>query len=359
MRILIINPFGIGDVLFTTPVIRAIKDAYPDSFLGYWCNERVRPVLENNPFIDKIFALSRGDWKKIWKQSKINAIREALALRSEIRKYKFEIAIDFSLDHRYGLLARYLGIEKRIGINYKNRGRFLTDKIDIDYYRDKHVVEYYLDTLQFLNIPRPEKPKIEVFLTEQEKKWAQNFLLHYGIGSEQSIIAIAPGGGESWGKDAFYKHWPAENYKKLIKLITQNLNLKIIIFGSRPETEICNTIAHGLASQKVINTSGKLTLSQFMALVEKCRVLICNDGGPIHVAVGLEVRTVSIFGPVDEKVYGPYPEDGHTIIKKDLPCRPCYKNFRFPGCNNNHKCLKDISVEEVYSAVEKLLVKKP
>lgn len=358
MKVLIINPFGIGDVLFTTPVIRAIKNAYPDSFLGYWCNERVKPVLENNPFIDKIFALSRGDWKKIWKKSKIKAIRKALALRKQIKKEKFEVAIDFSLDHRYGLLAKHFGIKKRIGMNYKNRGRFLTDKIDIDYYRDKHVVEYYLDTLQFLNIPRPENPEVEVFLTEQEKKWAEEFLLRHDIDSEQSIVAIAPGGGESWGKDAFYKHWPYENYRELIRLIIQNLNSRIIIFGSSSEVEICKKVTKDFHPQKVINTAGKLTLSQFMALLAKCRVLICNDGGPIHVAVGLGVRTISIFGPVDEKVYGPYPEDGHIIIKKDLPCRPCYKNFRFSGCNNNHRCLKDISAEEVYSAVEKMVVKK-
>ncbi len=70
-KFLIINPFGIGDVLFTTPVIRAIKDNQPDSFIGYWCNERVEPILKNNPRIDKIFALSRGDIRKIYHQFRI------------------------------------------------------------------------------------------------------------------------------------------------------------------------------------------------------------------------------------------------------------------------------------------------
>jgi len=356
MRILIINPFGIGDVLFTTPLIRAIKEAHPDAFLGYWCNERVEAVLKNNPSIDKIFILSRGDLKKIWKKSKIKGLRKVLNLRNEIKKEGFEISIDFSLDHRYSLMARYSGIKKRIGINYKNRGKFLTEKIDIDWYKDKHVVEYYLDTLNFLGILRPQNPRLEVFLSPEERPWADRFLEENRVGKEEIIIGVSPGGGESWGENAVYKHWPVENYRELIKAIIRESNSKVIIFGSQSETEICKTVSSDLPEDKVINTAGELTIFQFIALLEKCKLLICNDGGPIHVATGLKVNTVSIFGPVDEKVYGPYPpEENHIVIKKDLPCRPCYRNFRFPGCDNNHRCLRDITVKEVYSTVKELM----
>ena len=342
--------------MFTTPVIRAIKEAYPQAFIGYWCNERVEPVLKNNPNIDKIFALSRGDWKKIWKRNKIEAIRRGWDLRKEILNEKFEISIDFSLDHRYGLMARSFGIKRRIGINYKNRGKFLTEKIDIDWYKDKHVVEYYLDTLSFLNIPRPQNPRLEVFLSSEERQWADRFLKENRLEEKDSIIGVSPGGGESWGENAVYKHWPVENYRELIKVIIRESNSKVIIFGSQSEIEICKTVSSDLLEDKVINTAGELTIFQFIALLEKCKLLICNDGGPIHVATGLKVNTVSIFGPVDEKVYGPYPpEENHIVIKKDLPCRPCYRNFRFPGCNNNHRCLRDITVKEVYSAVKELI----
>ncbi len=357
MRILIINPFGIGDVLFTTPVIRAIKNAYPQAFIGYWCNERVVPVLKNSPNINKIFALSRGDWKKIWKRNKIEAIRRGWDLRKEILNEKFEISIDFSLDHRYGLMARSFGIKRRIGINYKNRGKFLTEKIDIDWYKDKHVVEYYLDTLNFLDIPRPQNPRLEVFLSPEERQWADGFLKENRFEEKDVIIGVSPGGGESWGENAVYKHWPSEKFKNLIELVIKNFNSKVIIFGSENEKNICNQIVAAFASERVINTAGKITLSQFMALVERCKLLVCNDGGPIHVATALGVKTVSLFGPVDEKVYGPYPPEGnYIVIKKDLPCRPCYRNFRFPGCDNNHRCLRDITVKEVYSTVKKFLI---
>ena len=89
----------------------------------------------------------------------------------------------------------------------------------------------------------------------------------------------------------------------------------------------------------------------------KMRLVVTNDGGPLHMASALGVKTVSIFGPVDEKVYGPYPpSDKHIVItNKNITCRPCYKNFRFWGCPNNLSCVKDITVDEVFTAVRSLL----
>ena len=84
--------------------------------------------------------------------------------------------------------------------------------------------------------------------------------------------------------------------------------------------------------------------------------MLTNDGGPLHMAVALGVKTVSIFGPVDDKVYGSYPpSEKHTVIKKDLPCRPCYYNFKIPVCEQDKYCLKGISADEVFNSVKNIL----
>lgn len=111
-KFLLINPFGIGDVLFTTPVIRAIRDSYPDGSIGYWCNERVKDILKDNKNIDFVFALSRGDIKRMYRQSRLKGIYRFFSLLRSIKKHRFDIAVDFSLDHRYSLLAKILGIKK-------------------------------------------------------------------------------------------------------------------------------------------------------------------------------------------------------------------------------------------------------
>ena len=90
------------------------------------------------------------------------------------------------------------------------------------------------------------------------------------------------------------------------------------------------------------------------ALFEQCRLAIVNDAGPLHVAVAVGVKTVSIFGPVDPKIYGPYPAEGHSVVQKDLPCQPCYRRFCMANCEHI-SCLSELSVEEVYRKVKGIL----
>ena len=353
-RFLIINPFGIGDVLFTTPVIRAIRDTYPDSAIGYWCNQRVGEVLRNNPKIDKVFALSRGDIKKIYNKSWIKGMCEFLSLLRRIKQERFDISLDFSLDHRYSLISKLLGIKKRVGFNYKKRGRFLTHKINIEGYQSKHVVEYYLDLLKFIEI-KPQGYNLELFVSESHKIKSKNLLARYGITEKDLVIGIAPGGGASWGKDATFKHWSALKYAQLADKIAKNFPSRILILGDESERPIADVTVSAM-KYKPLDFTGRTSLEELAALISNLNILITNDGGPLHIAVALGIKTAAIFGPVDTLVYGPYPASSkHIVIDKDFYCRPCYRNFRFTGCTYDRRCIRDITVDEVYSAVEKLI----
>jgi len=353
-KFLIINPFGIGDVLFTTPVIKALKQQYPESFIGYWSNLRVAPILENNPQINKVFALSRGDLKKIYQESFFKGLGSALKLIWEIKKEHFDICLDFSLDHRYSLLAKIIGVRKRIGFNYKGRGRFLTERVDLDSYRDKHVVEYYLELLKFLNIPVDDK---NLFLTvsSQAELKAKNILSAAGIEEADCLIGIVPGAGGSWGTDASIKHWPALKFAQLASKLMDKLGAKVLILGDETERKIATVIVHAMAN-KPTDLVGKTGLEILPAIIKNCNLLITNDGGPMHLAVALGTKSVSVFGPVSEVVYGPYPATSeHLVVKTDIACSPCYQNFRLSVCDQDRECLKQVTVDMVFNAAVKLL----
>ncbi len=354
-KFLIVNPFGIGDVLFTTPVIRAIKDSEPNSIIGYWCNERVKDILRNNPNIDKIFALSRGDLKKIYRKSIFQGIYKSLNLLYKIRKEKFDTLLDFSLDHRYSLIAKFFGIKKRIGFNYKNRGRFLTHKIDIDGYSDKHVVEYYLDLLKPIGI-KPKNYNLELIISQSCRRKSKDILAECGINDKDLIIGIAPGAGASWGQDASLKHWPAIRFGQLADRIINDFGAKIVILGDESERPIADTIINSMHNQ-AIDLVGRTSLEELSAVINNLHILIANDGGPLHIAVTLGKKTISFFGPVDPKVYGPYPPDEkrHIVLRKNLSCSPCYSKFRLSPCQKNKECLEKIDVEEALEAVNRLL----
>ena len=353
-KFLIINPFGIGDVLFTTPVIKAIKDSYPDAVVDYWCNQRVEPLLTANPDINKIFALSRGDLKKIFHKSILEGIYKFFNLLYRIKKEHFDISLDFSSEDRYSLIIKLLGIKRRVGFNYKKRGRYLTDKVDTEGYSSKHVVEYYLDLLKPLGI-KPKRHNLALHVSNTADLKSGNILSRYGISDKDLIIGIAPGAGASWGKDAAIKHWPAIRFAQLADTIISDFGAKVLILGDESEKPIADIIVNTMQN-KAIDLTGKTTLEELIAIISKLRILIANDGGPLHMAVAEGINTVSIFGPVDDLVYGPYPPDeNHLVVKKDLSCRPCYRNFMMPQCDREKECLKSISTEEVLTCVRRLL----
>jgi len=95
-----------------------------------------------------------------------------------------------------------------------------------------------------------------------------------------------------------------------------------------------------------------------MGILTRCTLVVTNEGGPLHMAVALGVKTVSLFGPVDEKTYGPYSmNDDHIVVsRKDVGCRPCYKKFKYNNCEKR-LCLDSITVDEVLEAAERLLKK--
>ncbi|HLD82915.1 MAG TPA: glycosyltransferase family 9 protein [Candidatus Omnitrophota bacterium] len=353
-RFLLINPFGIGDVLFTTAVIKAIKAGHPDAFVGYWCNIRVQGILKDNPDIDRVFALSRGDLKRIYNRSVSEGIWKLLSLLRQIKKERFSVLLDFSLDHRYSLIAKLLGIKRRIGFNYKKRGRFLTDKIDIEGYSSKHVVEYYLDLLKPLGI-KSDTNSLYLNINGSEKIKSRGALRRLGIDTQQFLVGIAPGAGGSWGKDAGLKHWPAIKFAQLADKITSEFKAKIIILCDESERPIADVIVN-TADSKPIDLAGKTTLEELAAMIGSLNLLITNDGGPLHMAVALGIKTVSIFGPVDDRVYGPYPRDNkHIVIKGGLSCQPCYQQFRMPLCDKDRECIKSIPVDEVFLAARSLI----
>ena len=251
-------------------------------------------------------------------------------------------------------MAKIIGIKKRIGFNYKGRGRFLTDKIDITGYNDKHAIEYYLDLLRFLDIT-PKRKDLDLKIPGSLRAQAKDMLSKVGVKEEDLLVGIAPGAGGSWGKDAVYRHWPALKFAQIADRLVERFKARILLLGDESDKHLAGVITNAMRS-KPIDFTGKIGLNLLPAIINNCGLFISNDGGPMHIAVGLGVKTVTVMGPVDEKVYGPFPLDNnHKVLAWQGECRPCYKNFRLPECKRDRECLKGISVDEVYEAVVKIL----
>ncbi len=351
--VLIINPFGIGDVLFSTALVESLGRQVEGCHIGFLCNRRTEDLLKNNPLIDWVFVFEKDEYRNLWNKSKTECIKKFILLLRDIKAKRFDTVIDLSLNRQFGFITWLIGIPRRIGLNYKNRGIFLTDKIDIAGYNEKHIVEYYLSLLGLIEL-KPTANYLMLYISDEDREWAKDFLTASGIKEGDLVIGIVPGGGASWGKDAVIKHWEKEKFAELADRLAEKHNAKILILGSEAEKDICESVKKDMKNA-VIDACGRTAILQFAALAGMCNLVIANDGGPLHIAVAMGAKTVGIFGPVDEKVYGQYPSsDKHRAVTGKAECRPCYKNFKLRDCDIR-RCLDTISPEEVFKAAEETL----
>ena len=352
-KILIINTFGVGDVLFTTPLISNLKANDPDVYIGYICNRRTAALLERNSKVDRIFVYERDEFNAVYQRSKFGMVKKFRKFLKEVQDDRFDLVIDVSLSRGTGFLTWMIGIKRRIGFNYKNRSIFLNKRIPLKGYEEKHVVEYYLSLLKEFGVEVRSKD-LELTLNEDDFKWAKSFMSSNGTFSNGNpVIGLVPGGGASWGKESAYKRWPAEKYAKLADKLIEKFSATTILMGDKNELALCTKVSDAML-HKPIMACGETTINQFAALAQKCSLMIVNDGGPLHIAAAAGVRTVSIFGPVDENVYGPYPIGEHIVIKNEIACRPCYRRFRKAICEHI-SCLNQLPVETVLERIEGVL----
>jgi lipopolysaccharide heptosyltransferase II len=353
---LLINPFGIGDIIFSTPLIRNLKENFPEAKVFYLCNKKTYPILKNHPLIDKVFIYERDEFVDVQRKSLWGWLKKFQEFILDIKKEKIDVCLDLSLNTQYGFFAWLAGIPKRYGLDYKSRSKFLNRKIKIDGFVDKHVADYYLDTLKLLNIT-VNRCGLEVYTDLVSKEWANEFFKKNSILKEDFVIGIAPCGGDAFGKDNYLKRWPSERFSLLIDRLVDEYKAKIFIFSGPKEKEDVIGIMHPLKHKKAVFEFSDTSLEKTIALVERCQLFISNDTGILRFAEGLNKKIVALYGPIDEKIYGPYSlQEGRVVVlKKDLPCRPCYRQFKLSACLENRKCLLDISVEEVLTAVRKVM----
>ena len=354
IKILIINPFGIGDVLFSTPLINALNKKYPGSSITYICNKRSYDILKNNPHISNIYIFEKDDYRKLWAESKLKLVKELTSLIGSLKQDSYDMVFDMSLGYIYSLvLLLFVGIPIRVGFNYRARGRFLTHKVTIDGFNKKHVIEYYLGLGGLVGLDISDK-EMELAIAREDRTWADVYLSEERISKDEKICGIIPGCGASWGVYANHRRWSTWKFAEVADYIASHYGHRILIFGEEKEHELCMKTQSEMKTP-AIQLCGETKLSQFSALLDRCDIVITNDGGPLHMAVALKKKTISIFGPVDEHSYGPYPPaDRSIVITAQEACRPCYKNFKHKECGSL-KCLANLRPDKVIKAVDILL----
>jgi heptosyltransferase-2 len=349
-KILIRGVNWIGDAVLTVPAIRAIRNTFPEAHITLLVKPWVAEIFKENPDIDEIILYSDS----------FKGLKGKFKIAKLLRAKKFDKAILLQNAFDAALISWLARIPERIGYKRDYRSLLLTKAVPVNSdILNQHQIRYYLDLLRLIDIETIEiNPYI--YLTDDERLWARNLISSSLPDHNLPLIGINP--GATYGSA---KRWPSERFADLTIKVINELNGRIIIFGSESEVEIANEIITEINKLKIklkiekkgsriLTMSGKTSLRELAALISECDAFITNDSGPMHMSSALHVPIVAIFGSTNKTATGPFGQ-GHKIISKDLPCAPCMKR----ECPEKHlKCMTEITADEVFAALQEVLPQK-
>ncbi len=343
-NILIIKLSSIGDVVHALPFLEVLKISYPDSRIDWLIEEEASQVISGHPAINRVIISKRKAWEKeILNPLKFTKVfSEAVGFYKELRSSSYDIVVDLQGLFRSGFLTALSRGKRKIGMSGGREGAsfFLKEPaVSVDY--DQHAINRYLNVASYLDC-KTVRFKGEIPVFEQDKKLADGVL---GPDTENnSIIAINP--MAKWKT----KLWEPNKFSELASGLQKDLNCRIIFTGSGQDRAIIDEmIKHMGNAAGPVNLAGLTSLKELACLYSRCSVLICTDTGPMHIAAAMGCSVVALFGPTAPLRTGPYGT-GHRVIRSGIDCSPCFKK----ECDDT-KCMKDITVDEVFAAVSGLI----
>lgn len=344
-RILLVRLDDIGDVLLATPVIRNLKEAFPDASLDMLVKSSTAEIVENHPCVDRIWTLEPF-WMRTAKPSRPSVIWD---LVHYLRQQRYDLALELRGNPFNILLVALSGSRWRVGFGAQGLGFLLTSVVPYDV-SAKHEIERNLDLLRALELPvHFNKP--ELFLSDTARLEAEDFLFKHNLLQQSPIVCIHP--GAPW----LPRRWPQERFVLLVDTLVERYLAGIVLIGSHSEAGLCAAIRELVSSKnrdQVAVASGLLSLSGSAALIERANLFIGNDSGPMHIAQALGTETIALFGPQTPDSFGPYQSSATAIYKK-VPCSPCVQKAG-RGCARGFACcqgLLEISHEDVFNLIER------
>jgi len=336
-RLLIRSTNWIGDAVMTTPAVRAIRRHFPGASISLLAKPWVAPVFAHSPHVDEIIVYEANGRHR----GAMGPIRLARDLRSR----DFDAAILLQNAIEAALIAFLAGIPMRIGFDTDARRLLLTHPVRCTRaVKAIHQTGYYLKILEGVGIP-PRGRTLELSLGNANRKRAEEILAKRGILPGSRIVGLNP--SATYGPA---KQWFPERYAALGDRLSRTLDASIVIFGGPADSNLGRHITE-MMQTPAADLSGRTSLGEAMALIERCDAFVTNDSGLMHVAAAVNTPLVAIFGSTNSTTTSPYSPTSR-IVRVPIECSPCMQ----PVCPLGHmNCMRLVSVKMVAEAVEDLL----
>ncbi|NUN69545.1 MAG: glycosyltransferase family 9 protein [Bacteroidetes bacterium] len=335
-RILLTRMKYIGDVVLTTPIIRALRDAYPDAHLAYLGDAKAVSLLRNNPYLDEIIPFDFKNDHFLYQAS----------MYWRMFRGNYDLTIDLYSNPRSALMTFATRAMVRIGGDTRGRGKLYTIRVGDDGTLKSAILHHY-QSLKPLGIA-PSHTRTEIFLDDAEKAEASALLGSLGVDGSRPIVALHP--GATWPN----KVWLKEQFRGLIGRLLAESECDVLLSPGPNDGALMDYLREGYRNR--VHPLPLLPVRELAAVLSHCRVFVANDCGPMHIGVAVGAKTIGIFGPEPPEIWFPYDRSaGHLPMFRKLECSPC----RTTACHRQGagfmECMTSITVNDVLHAVKERL----
>jgi ADP-heptose:LPS heptosyltransferase len=320
----------LGDVLMTTPSIRALREAFPAATIDFLTERPSQQLLEHNPHINNVIAVPAK-----------RSLRNNIEIVKKLRNAKYDLAIDFNGLPSSAWLSWLSGAPKRLGINHRGRGLLYTSRMPFS--QSPYSAQNKLDMLQSLGIVS-QNHKLDFFTSASDKDWAAQTLHSLGVQDTDFLVTVSPVSRQP------YKVWPAKNFAIVADHIAQKYNAKILfVFGPGEEKFVQDVLEH--MTTKPLPTNYPMpSLAQTKALFERANLHIGNDNGPAHFAIAAGTAVITVFGEPRSENWSPPNNPRVKALEHFLDCK---NHCSYPSCQL--ECLTGTTAMAVCHTADTLL----
>lgn len=339
-NILIIAPNWIGDAVLSLPVVDVCSHLWPEANLTVLARAQVVELFEAREPEVRVLEYERGIGAQ--------RLRNLVGFGRRLRRERFDLALLLPNSLGSAVMTWLAGVPQRLGYSTDGRGWLLTQGLkDRRKERGLHQVDYYMELIRSLGayqVDRTPRLKLKPEITERGRALLDGL----GIDRNELVIGVHP--GAAYGET---KRWFPERFVAVMERL-QKPGRRFLLLGGPGEEPLAERISMTMA-RSPINTVGKTTVLEALALVSRCELFLSNDSGLMHVAAALRIPQVALFGSTDPQKTAPLNDKAVVIHPEGISCTPCFKR----ECPEDLECMKAITVDEVCAAAEKLLEDAP
>ena len=329
-KILVIKFGGIGDVLLSTVVLSNLKIYFPNAEIYFLTHSSCRDIVSDNPYITKFFTFNFG-------------LDEAWCLVKNIKLQQYDLIIDLYGNPRSALVTFWSRAKYRVGFNFRHR-KYAYNIVAQGRGGSVHNVEFNLDALRKIEVPIT-KYELAVYIKDIHKNFADKFLIKNGIDKKEIFGILISGGWET-------KKYKAKDFAELIKIIKEKYDVNILLmWGVESERAECEFIKKETGDYVFIEPETSLKYAS--AFMRRCKVIIGNDSGLLHLAVASGVPVLGIYGPTNPDSQGPFGGNNLVVRNEKLDCLNC----NLLECKIGNICMTELPKEKITEKI-KILIDK-